>query len=457
MLYIVFHNVFHGKVFISLLFATDTVFEIIYAVFPLIYFTSNDDSNNSTNYSISNTFDLRSLGLLKSQNFFITFQSLFAIVMLARKCFTLLSDLNPTIIAQRHWNKLLSATHHNTIYSPWIIITTDTANAVRASNTKQDIGTNDLYYGTMNMFDTDPNVLLLTAAYSAKKGSVYVQNQSSVSPTIQIQHSNKLILQGQTQTQVQAMPDSPTPLDSGLPKGNNEFDIVNFEAFEVELATPKHSKQLQDNSKLPCTCPQWMRKLVVLSTGLGFICVGISAIVIFWSFIENEYNHKCLYDKNTNQTTINETWFDLHPELRYYNQICKKQVINVFNKEYPCNCRQFRIAHESERSHLLTQNEFEASLSIFDDLEGIFFYSVCTKCDSATNNYNLTKSMFDKLEHLQVLVLITDLNYIHDNDVIFNNLKNLEILSIISHRFTIDTVKIPFDSIGTTGTYFSKS
>ena len=66
----------HGHFFVSILFTIDTIFEMLYSVFPLIYLTSNNGGKLSLN--------LRSLGILNEQNFFIFLQSLFALCMLFR-------------------------------------------------------------------------------------------------------------------------------------------------------------------------------------------------------------------------------------------------------------------------------------------------------------------------------------------------------------------------------------
>ena len=50
--YVIKFNIFYGYMFISINFASDTVFEFMYALFPLIYLTSSNS-----------IFSLRSLGM----------------------------------------------------------------------------------------------------------------------------------------------------------------------------------------------------------------------------------------------------------------------------------------------------------------------------------------------------------------------------------------------------------
>ena len=94
-LYVAIPSVFHGGVFFTLLFIVDTIFEIIYILFPLIYLTSSD-----AKYGI---FDIKSLGLLKQENSFYTVQSLFALIFLSSKCYQLMYELDPVYIQQKHW------------------------------------------------------------------------------------------------------------------------------------------------------------------------------------------------------------------------------------------------------------------------------------------------------------------------------------------------------------------
>lgn len=67
-------------------------------------------------------FDLTSLGEFSQQNGFIITQSLFAIIMLARKCYLLMNDFDPVKIAKSHLNKV--SKHIKTDHLlPWIQVT----------------------------------------------------------------------------------------------------------------------------------------------------------------------------------------------------------------------------------------------------------------------------------------------------------------------------------------------
>ena len=92
-IYVLFHNVVYGIVFHSINALIDALFEILYTLFPLIYLTSGNS-----------IFDLRSLGLLKRQNWFILLQSLLAMIFLLNKCIQMTKYLNPSYIAKNYWN-----------------------------------------------------------------------------------------------------------------------------------------------------------------------------------------------------------------------------------------------------------------------------------------------------------------------------------------------------------------
>ena len=112
MLYVLWRHVFHGKVFLTLNFVIDTVFEVTYCVFPLVFLTTSKSTN---------IFNLTSLGLLGQQNGFVIIQSLFAMIMLVRKCILLMRDLDPNRIAKSFWHKVTK--HIKTDHmQPWITI-----------------------------------------------------------------------------------------------------------------------------------------------------------------------------------------------------------------------------------------------------------------------------------------------------------------------------------------------
>ena len=106
-IYVVFHNYIYGIVFHTINSLIDSLFEILYTLFPLIYLTSGDS-----------IFDLRSLGLLKKQNWFILLQSLLAMIFLLNKCIQMIKHLNPSFIARNYWNIRLQFAIKTTQPSP---------------------------------------------------------------------------------------------------------------------------------------------------------------------------------------------------------------------------------------------------------------------------------------------------------------------------------------------------
>ena len=68
-------------------------------------------------------FDLRSLGLLKKQNWFILLQSLVAMIFLLNKCNQMTKHLDPCYIAKNYWNLRLESTlkakHTRSAKVPW--------------------------------------------------------------------------------------------------------------------------------------------------------------------------------------------------------------------------------------------------------------------------------------------------------------------------------------------------
>ena len=101
-LYVIKRDIIHGRVFVALFFVIDTVFEIAYVCFPLIYLTVVGDS----------IFDLVSLGTLREENFFIFIQSLWITILLTIKCDKLSKELDPAQIVHNYWKPVLK--------TPWI-------------------------------------------------------------------------------------------------------------------------------------------------------------------------------------------------------------------------------------------------------------------------------------------------------------------------------------------------
>ena len=89
MVYICHHNTCHGTLFFSSLFFIDTIFDIMYVLFPLVYLTS---------YQNEFIFSLRRLGLLRESNPFVLIQVLSATLFSIRKINRILTKLDPAYI-----------------------------------------------------------------------------------------------------------------------------------------------------------------------------------------------------------------------------------------------------------------------------------------------------------------------------------------------------------------------
>ena len=108
--YVVFHSRLYGALFIALLYCVDTIFEICYVLFPLIYMTSGDS-----------IFDLETLGLLKQQNPFYSIQSLMALGLFANKSHTLIKHLDAANIEYRLQQSAFKIRNNMfEIHEPWI-------------------------------------------------------------------------------------------------------------------------------------------------------------------------------------------------------------------------------------------------------------------------------------------------------------------------------------------------
>ena len=111
MIYIIFHNTWHGSLFFGLIFFVDSIFEITYALFPLLNLTQ------------SNTLAIteESLGFLGQSNGFFTVQALLAVYFLTSKCWYLIDHLDPAAMENRHFmyvEKIKQGTYHD--QQPWI-------------------------------------------------------------------------------------------------------------------------------------------------------------------------------------------------------------------------------------------------------------------------------------------------------------------------------------------------
>ena len=145
-MYILWHNTWHGALFFALIFFIDAAFELIYVIFPLIYLTRSEENGNF--------FEKRSLGLLKQTNSFNVVQSLIALMFVTRKCWRLLKKLDPASVEFDHLVELKRIENgiHNPrkpwIYTKQLIERNELRNfqLASASHSKSVSATNDCNY-----------------------------------------------------------------------------------------------------------------------------------------------------------------------------------------------------------------------------------------------------------------------------------------------------------------------
>ena len=186
---------------------------------------------------------------------------------------------------------------------------------------------------------------------------------------------------------------------------------------------------------------QCKRKGMILSCGLLLIGVGFTILITFVSFINNDFNNKCLSpDHNFNLNSDHESdinWYENNPELLYYNQFCLDQVVSIFN-EYPCNCRSLRVSGISS-ANITAHDSVPVLLNKFTNLEGISIEG-----DFSDHlEYNFTNDMLENLYHLKSLAIqYVDFEYIDGKSI--SKLINLEILHI---SYNDKEYTMPFNDI----------
>ena len=197
-------------------------------------------------------------------------------------------------------------------------------------------------------------------------------------------------------------------------------------------------------------CPE---KTLVVFVGVLFIAIGITVIVSFMSFINNDFDKKCINIDNIKSYTIfnytKNEWLSKHPELLYYQDSCWKKSIRIFD-EYPCNCRLFHYYDYNYAQNQLTMNPqiLESTLKQFTNLEGLYLESTYDISiahyyySNLNNTFKFTKEMFSNLNHLQVFATISlQISYI---DEAISNLKSLQIFFIMQNE---QEFEMPFDSL----------
>ena len=413
--FIIWNKYLHGKVFFTLNFAIDTTFEIIYCIFPLIYLTSDSHGDNMDSMNTLR-LDLVSLGTLSQQNGFIIVQSLFAMVLLVRKCQFLLRDLEPTHIAKSHSRKVTKQIKTDHMI-PWI----KSKEHTKKLNKQGFVNMSELYRLVVARFESSDTIkprTQLPPPPSDKKSTEITQTiQTTMTKTVasgdlietqdtHTKQNNSMLTTDETRLQL-------TPMDNlqMVPQKGADSD-VNGEDTGIRMSTladksgPANNGTTQNDHEATSTpyiktknaskcmeCirnEQFQRKSLVLCCGLMYIAVGLIISITFVSFIENDFKNKCLNYDLSNKFHID------HPELKFYTLYCNKQVVNMFS-DYPCNCRQLSALNINTTE--FNPSIVEASLERYDDLEGYFITQDATveEVTDSNVNYTYTKSMLSHL------------------------------------------------------------
>ena len=313
-------------------------------MFPLLFLTNNH-----------NIFDITSLGLLRQQNGFIILQSLFAMIMLVRKCISLMKDLDPQYIAQSHWKHTKYVLNINKYkpMKPWIKYDIHRQRSRKNSNTSS---TSSNSTHTLH-FDTDEMYRLIVARFET--------NDTTISKLKSFTNSNNV---------------------------NSSLNNHNINITKVTKANNIHMEEMSDEDNKESQCK---RKSIVIACGLLFILDGLLILIFFLVFIHNDFYNKCINIDSYNNGTIKSEWLLKHPELQFYNKYCDEKVVNMFD-EYPCNCRLFRAEFFNPKE--FTPKIFETSVKMYDNLEGILLNSDGATNDLSSNfSYYFSSTMFDNL------------------------------------------------------------
>ena len=181
-LYVTLSDIFHGTMFVSLIFAVDAGFDMIFTLFPLIYLTSG-----------KSIFDAKSLGTLNQQTGFVFVQALFSMVFIIKKCSKILRDLDPFHITKSYQRKLKS--HYD--YAPYIL-TKEWRKLSMAGGvgSRKVLFDDELHHAVLHHdklspvgFDASPNVENAINATNANEDS-QTRNTTSATPKPQLEQYN---------------------------------------------------------------------------------------------------------------------------------------------------------------------------------------------------------------------------------------------------------------------------
>ena len=479
--YIVFGNFIRGNVFLTIYFVIDTAFECAYILFPLLSLNNNNNNNKSMVVSLTNP---KALAMLTQENNgFILLQSLLAIIFVSSKALFLMGQLNPKNIIIKHWRmKLLKRRLHlqnlnnpnlnnkrNSLLGvPWIhkskansggddelstrfeektLYTAITLEYVRErrKNRQQTNGTNRQTPPRTRTTTPSPPPVAVTVTTPVTATS---NSSNTFSGTIQTVPINELAMDvrnvssGSTTMWAGSSNDSVVASTNTSPETSCTVKQVRFDTIQIcagddydenESENPEIEKEIYKTDE-ESNMTQFKRKGIVLLCGLLYITVGLIIMITFTSFIDNDFNEKCVnMNENINNTYTNNSDILYTSEMRYYyNKYCSKKSIRMFD-EYPCNCRQLNV-NESEIATPAPFKFIESMVSKFDNLEKIWMHG--PRGDGFTRaQYNFTSDMIKNLNHLKIFFLEDiDMHYISQD---ISKLSNLEIFFLKDNEVSL--------------------
>ena len=461
--YVICGNFIRGNVFLTIYFVIDTAFECTYILFPLLSLNNNNDS----------AVNPKRLALLTQENNgFILLQSLFAIIFITNKSLFLMNQLNPKIIIVKHWQQKLLKIDVNSdntsnisvqAQEPWIhndnynkrakicltnanrsstkfkhvaLYTAITLGYVRERQRNKQTTVTTTATETTKIRAAKENSVTSTVSNARNDlrldlGTVSNSVSGSISTTLMIANCG-LVAGGQTTSSTTS-----TNRPDATKKHHQSLGVENQEIEKQIYKTEKQSN-----------ITQLKRKSVIIFCGLLYIVVGLLIVISFTSFIDNEFNDKCL-NINSNNNRFNDTYSNgsiiYTTQMRYYyDMYCSQKSIRMFD-DYPCNCRQLNIDQRNNLEVYGTDTPIpfkyiESMLSKFDNLEKIWMVGP-TANEETRAQYNFTSGMIKNLNHLKIFFIQQIDTYCVSQDI--SRLSNLEIFIMMKND---GTFFLPFDN-----------
>ena len=412
--YVFLNQYIHGKLFLSLKFAIDTIFEISYCLFPLLYLSGDV------------MFSLSSLGILGGQNQFIFVQSFLAMAILTRKCIFVMRDLEPCHIANSYWRQVTRKTKEYDL-TPWIMHKTfNTKNHGRQGFSHVN---SELYRFIVAPFESqsvgihlklprnktieiqthheDEKTRCNNLDFDLNHLSVAnISNNNINGLTMQpLQHISHVQLPSVSvsTTPVATTPIASTPTSTTPVSASNKqtFDFANSVTPQV-LGDTHEQSDVAHVTFIPIFCQltkQQGRKYVIGGCGSAFITMGILILILFIGFIENDYKNKCFYNSNNANDSNSDEWFQIHHELKYFDTNCQYQVVHMFSN-YPCNCRQYARYTNQSGMDEFSPGMVELVFLNYNNLQNIDMNG--DPPESLGDDFYFTKDMLTNMQHLQI-------------------------------------------------------